>query len=72
MVLLSSADFFKFNFKKKKKIQEHYIYQSWCQTVSVKIRTNILLALIWVQTVCKDYQQKSPLARKKLVSDKKP
>ena len=28
-----------------------------CQTVWILIRPNILLSLIWVQTVCKDYQQ---------------
>ena len=27
-----------------------------CQTVWIRIRGNVLLDLIWVQTVCKDYQ----------------
>ena len=36
----------------KKFLQEHY--QS--QTVGIQIRANILLVLIWVQTVCKGYQ----------------
>ena len=30
---------------------------SECQTVWIQIRTNIMLVLIWVQTVCKGYQQ---------------
>ena len=30
---------------------------SECQTVWIQIRPNILSGLIWVQTVCKDYQQ---------------
>ena len=30
---------------------------SECQTVWIQIRTDILLVLIWVQTVCKGYQQ---------------
>ena len=33
--------------------KEHY----QCQTLWIQIRTNILLVLIWVQTVCKGYQQ---------------
>ena len=50
---LSSADFF----------QNHLFpnilsgIPSECQTVCTEIRNNTLLALIWVQTVCKDYQQ---------------
>ena len=42
--------------------------QSECQTVWIQIKTNILLVLIWVQTVCKGCQQttKSPLAWKEL------
>ena len=30
---------------------------SECQAVLVHIRTDILLVLVWVQTVCKGYQQ---------------
>ena len=30
---------------------------SECQMIWIKIRTDILLVLIWAQTVCKDYQQ---------------
>ena len=39
-----------------------------CQTVWIQIRPDILSGLIWVQTVCKGYQQtkKSPLAGKEL------
>ena len=43
---------------------------SGCQTVWIQIRPDILSGLIWVQTVCKGYQQstleKSPLADKEL------
>ena len=30
---------------------------SECQTVQIQIKTDILSVLIWVQTVCKGYQQ---------------
>ena len=62
LCFLSSADFFK-------------IFQiifsgtlSVYQTVWIQVRTDILSVLIWAQTVCKGYQQKtnSPLARKEL------
>ena len=50
---LSSADFF-----------QNYLFQkilsgtlSECQTVWIQVRTDILSVLIWVQTVCKGYQQ---------------
>ena len=42
---------------------------SGCQTVWIQIRPDILLGLIWVQTVCKGYissQQKSSLVGKEL------
>ena len=41
---------------------------SECQTVWLQIRTDVLSVLIWVQTVCKGYQQmtKSMLSRKAL------
>ena len=51
---LSPADFFKI-FKKK-------IFSgvpSECQTDWIQIRTDILSVLIWVQTVCKGYQQRT-------------
>ena len=38
----------------KEFFQEH---NHECQTVWIQIRTDILLVLIWVQTVCKDQQQ---------------
>ena len=38
---------------------------SGCQTVRIKIRTNILSVLIWVQTVCKGYQQTTNMAASK-------
>ena len=49
----SSADFFQ-------NLLFHKILSgilSECQTDLIQIRTNILLGLIWVQTVCKSYQQ---------------
>ena len=51
--ILSSADFFlKSTFSKRvsRLVSE-------CQTVWVEIRPNVLSGLIWVQTVCKGYQQ---------------
>ena len=56
--------FTKFNFFKTK-FQEHYQVSNTikCQTVWIQIRTNVLfrtdvlLVLIWVQVVCKGYQQ---------------
>ena len=36
---------------------------SVCQTVWIQIRPNILSVLIWVQTVCKDYQQTTNFTR---------
>ena len=48
MLLLPSADLsFKSFFQK----------QNQCQTVWIQIRTYILSVLIWVQTICKGYQQ---------------
>ena len=35
---------------------------SGCQMVWIQIRTNILSVLMWVQTVCKGYQQMSSVA----------
>ena len=46
--------FFQINFFKKI-FQEHY--QNW-----VQIRTDIMSVLIWVQTVCKGYQQTTKVA----------
>ena len=36
-----------------------------CQTVWIQIRTDILSVLIWVQTVCKGYQQTTKVAASK-------
>ena len=44
--------FFKINFFKK---------MCTTQTVRIQIRTDVLLILIWVQTVCKGYQQTTSL-----------
>ena len=51
-MFLSSADFLKIN-TFEKFFQEHH----QCQTVWIQIRPDVLLGLIWVQTVCKCYQQ---------------
>ena len=63
MLFLSSADFF-----------QNQLFQkilsgisSACQTVWIQVRPDILLGLIWVQTVCKSYQQTTP-AGKELIS----
>ena len=64
MLLLSSADFFKISFSRK--IPSGTL--SGCQSVWVQIRTDILSVLIWVQTVCNGYQQKTKaLTSKELV-----
>ena len=57
--------FFKIDFFEKF-LQE---LPSECQTVWIQIRTDILSVLIWVQTVCRGYQQmtKSPLARNEIL-----
>ena len=52
---VSNALNFKVNFSKKKFLRT----LSECQTVCIQIRTDILSVLIWVQTVCKGYQQKT-------------
>ena len=36
--------------------------QSECQTIWIQIRHNVLSGLIWVQTVCKGYQQMTKVA----------
>ena len=53
--LLSSADFF----------QNKLFPNTECQTVWILIRslTDILLGLIWVQTVCQGYQQKTQVGK---------
>ena len=42
---------------------------SECQTVWIQIRLDILSGLIWVQTVCKGYQQMTPVG-KELINSK--
>ena len=58
MVLLSSADLSKLTFKKIF-LHEHYqsVERKWIQ-----IRTDDLSVLIWVETVCKCYQQMTKVA----------
>ena len=51
--LLLSADFFQNPFFLKILSQ----ILSECQTVCIQIRPDVLSGLIWVQTVCKSYQQ---------------
>ena len=64
MFLLSSADFFFFFFKKLfQKIISGILLK--CQMVWIKIRTDNLSVLIWVQTVCKGYQQTTKVAASK-------
>ena len=49
---MSSSDFLKTNILEKL-FQEYH----QCQTVRIQIRPDILSGLIWIQTVCKGYQQ---------------
>ena len=53
MLFLSSADFF-----------QNQLFQkvlsgipSGCQTVWIQVRPEVLSGMIWVQTVCRGYQQ---------------
>ena len=61
MPLLSSDDFF------QNKLSQKIISGtlSECQTVWIQIRTVVLSVLIWVQTVCKGYQQTTKVAASK-------
>ena len=61
-VFLSSADFFKIDFFLKKNLSGTL---SECQTVWIQIRTDIVSGLIWVQTVCKGYQQTAIVTARK-------
>ena len=61
MLFLSSADFF-----------QSLLFQkilsgtlSECGTVWIQIRSDSLLVLIWVQTICKGYQQTTKVAASK-------
>ena len=51
------------------KIFQQYIVPSECQTVWIQIRPHILSVMIFVQTVCKSYQQ-TTLVNKELKSRK--
>ena len=53
------AFLFEINFLKKKNLSG---IPSECQTVWIKIRSNVLSDLICVQTVCKGYQQTTKVA----------
>ena len=53
-MILLSADFFKINIFIQKILSE---VSSECQTVRIQNKPGILMSLIWVQTVCKGYQQ---------------
>ena len=55
---------FKNNILKKKKKNVSGI-TSECLTVWLQIKPDILLGLIWVQTVCKGYQQMTKVATRK-------
>ena len=55
MLFFSSVDFIlKLNFFSKKNLSG---IPSECQTVWIQIRPDVLSGLIWIQTVCKGYQQ---------------
>ena len=47
----------------EKFFQEHYI--SECQTNWAQMRNDRILVLIWVQTVCKGFRQKTKVAASK-------
>ena len=53
MLFLSSADFFQNQLFRKILSGT----PSECQTVWIQIRPDVLSGLIWVQTVCKGFQQ---------------
>ena len=53
MLLTSSADFFK-NLLFQKTISG---IPSVCENIWIQIRPDVMSRLIWVQTVCKGYQQ---------------
>ena len=52
--------FFKINFKKNLSGK-----LSVCQMVWIQIRTDVVSVLIWVQTVCKGYEQMTKVAASK-------
>ena len=55
--------FLKLTFSKKKKKKKKIFQENHqCQTGLIQIRPNVLSGLIWVQTVCKGYQQMTNVA----------
>ena len=58
LISLHAGKFFNYYFCFSQKILNQ------CQTVWTQIRSDIMLDLIWVQTVCKDYQQKTLAIRR--------
>ena len=66
MLFFSSADFFNINFFKKLFQENHLsVKQRWIQ-----IRPDVLLGLIWVQIVCKSYQQTTLGDKRVKITDK--
>ena len=65
LLLLSSTDFF------QKELFQKILSgtQSECHTVWIQIRTDILPVRIWVQTVCKGYQQTTKVGTSKDLRD---
>ena len=59
---LSSTDFSSNQLFRKNK---QSVMPSECQIVWVQIRPDVLSGLIWVQTVCKGYQQTTPVGKVK-------
>ena len=59
MFFLSSADFF----FKSTFLRNTFRNKSECQTVWIQIRPDIKSGLIWVQTVWKGYQQRTPVGK---------
>ena len=59
MLFLLSAEFFKKINISKKNLSG---IPSECQTVLIQIPPEVLSGLIWVQTICKGYQQMTKVA----------
>ena len=65
-MLLSSADIFQnYIFEKKCSGTLSECITVWIQIWTIKIRTDVLSVLIWIQTVCKGYQQTIKVAASK-------
>ena len=63
-MFLSSADYFENDLFKKFVQNKH---QGTCQTVKTQIRPDILSGLIWVQTVCKVYEQTTQAGKELII-----